>query len=327
MKGFISKEVHPFFVLLLLIAFVFGGAFVATFFYSILGDALFGIGIFDLAKALDEPAAYPNTRNALMFYQGIVSFFMFIVAPLLLISSLKYNVDRYLNWKTAPTIGLVLLSGLLIILIMPANSLIIDWNANVNFPESMKGFEEWAREKESFAAELTKLLAKLSSVPELLVGLLVIAVIPAIGEELVFRGVAQRQFHRWTGNGHIAIWIAAFAFSAIHNQFFGFFPRMILGALFGYLYMWSGRISVPIIAHFVNNGFQVLMLYLYQAGQVDMDLESTESMPWYSVLISVVLSAGVIYYLYKQFSAVPPRQEALAPVNAKEPDPEDPDVY
>ncbi len=325
MKGFISKEVHPFYVLLLLLAFVMGGAFVATFLYSVLGGPLFGIGMFDLAKALEEPSAYPNTKNALLFYQGVVSFFMFILAPLLLIRSLKYDINHYLNWKEQPVMGLILLSGLLVILVMPLNSLIIDWNANVNFPESMKGFEAWAREKENFAAELTKMLAQFTTVPELLVGILVIAVIPAIGEELVFRGIVQKQLHRWSGSGHVAIWVAAFAFSAIHNQFFGFLPRMILGALFGYLYMWSGRISVPILAHFVNNGFQVFMLYLYQTGRIEIDLESTESMPWYSVLVSAVLCAAVMYYLYQQFEAVQTRRTPLA--GAAVADTEDADEY
>ncbi|MFT2010359.1 lysostaphin resistance A-like protein [Pontibacter sp. 13R65] len=312
MKGFVKKETSPFLVLLLLIAFVIGGAFVATFIYAVLGDMLFGVGMFELERALKNPTEFPQGRSAIMFYQGIVSLCMFVFAPLLLIQSLGYNLGRYLNWKDRPMLGLVLLSGLLIIAIMPANSLIIYWNANMSLPDFMQQFEDWARQKEEYAAELTKLFAKFTTIPELLVGLLVIAVIPAIGEELLFRGVVQRQIQRWSGNGHVGIWVAAIAFSAIHVQFFGFVPRMVLGALFGYLYWWSGRISVPIVAHFVNNGFTVLLLYLYQTGSIEADIESSEPMPVYSVVMSVVLSAGLLYYLYKEFMKLPLLQKQEA---------------
>ncbi|WP_347159991.1 CPBP family intramembrane glutamic endopeptidase [Pontibacter chitinilyticus] len=315
MKGFISKDIHPFVVLLLLLAYMIAGAFVAYFFYSILGEPLYGVSIFQLADTLANPTATPNAAAALMFYQGITSFFMFVVAPLFLLVSMGFNLGPYLNWKEQPGVALVVLSGLLIVFIMPFNSLVINWNAGIHFPGVLKGFEDWARAEENQAAEMTKLLADFSTLPQLLIGLLVIAVIPAIGEELIFRGVLQRQLHRWSGNMHVAVWVAALVFAAIHVQFFGFVPRAILGALFGYLYFWSGRIIVPMAAHFVNNGFTVFLLYLQQTNQLTgFDVESTEPMPWYTVLLSIVLSAAVLYFLYQRFLALPVRPEGMAEV-------------
>ncbi|MBF9253202.1 CPBP family intramembrane metalloprotease [Pontibacter sp. 172403-2] len=315
MKGFIPKDMHPFVVLLLLIAFMIGGAFIASFFYSVLGEYLYGISIFELAEALANPTDAPDAAAALMFYQGITSFFMFIVAPLFLLRTMNFDLGPYLSWKERPALALVLLSGLVVVLIMPLNSLIINWNAGIHFPEFMQGFEDWARAEEDQAGQMTKLLANFGTLPQLLVGLLVIAVIPAIGEELVFRGVLQRQLHRWAGNMHVAVWLAALIFAAIHVQFFGFVPRVVLGALFGYLYFWSGRIVVPMVAHFVNNGFTVFLLYLQQTGQMtNFDVESTEPMPWYSIVLSLVLSAAVLYFLYQRFLAVPVRPEGMAAV-------------
>jgi len=312
MKGFISKSLHPVWVLLLLLAFMAGGYFVASFIYSLLVNWLFGISIFDLVKIVENPAAYENGAKAMLLFQGVVQLLSFVVAPLYLLKVLGYQLDTYLNWKVSPAVVLVLLSGLLIVLIMPANSVIINWNATLDFPDFMNGFEQWARRKEDELAELTKLIAQFRTVGELLIGLVVFAAIPAIGEELVFRGIVQRQLFRWTSNMHVAIWLAAIIFGAIHVQFFGFVPRTILGALFGYLYFWSGRISVPILAHFVNNGFTVFMLYLQQSGRIEADVESTEMMPLYSIVLSVVLSAALIYYLYQRFAALPVRSEALA---------------
>jgi membrane protease YdiL (CAAX protease family) len=138
----------------------------------------------------------------------------------------------------------------------------------------------------------------------LLVGMFVIAVLPAVGEELVFRGIVQRRLYTLVRNPHVAIWTAALAFSAIHVQFFGFFPRLLLGALFGYLYYWSGNLWYPIFAHFVNNGFTLLMLYLHQQGSVEMDIESIETVSWSVALISLV-SSGALLYFFRQHANLP----------------------
>lgn len=312
MKGFISKDLHPIWVLLLLLAFMTAGLFVGYFVISLLVTMVWDINIIEFATIAENPASHPNGASMMLLMQGVLQFLSFVVAPLYMLKAFGYNLDTFLNWKVRPSALLLLLSGVLIVLLMPANSLVIDWNAKLELPGFLKEFAEWARAKEDEMAELTKLIADFSTVPKLLVGILVVAVIPAIGEELVFRGVVQRQLHRWFDNTHAAVWIAAIVFAAIHMQFFGFVPRMLLGAMFGYLYFWSGRIIVPIIAHFVNNGFTVFLLYLQQTGKIDFDVESTEAMPWIWVIISLLLTAGVLYYLYQQFSPLPVRQESIA---------------
>ena len=126
-----------------------------------------------------------------------------------------------------------------------------------------------------------------------------IAILPAIGEELVFRGMLQPELQRATGNIHAAIWISAIMFSAIHLQFFGFVPRMLLGVMFGYLYYWSGNIIIPMLAHFVNNGFSLLMVYLYQLEIISIDLESGESASPLLVAFFTLITFGLLLYLKK----------------------------
>ena len=312
MKGFISKDLHPFWVILLLLAFMIGGYFVATLIVTLLADWIFGVGVFELMDVAANPAAHPQGPNVMLLLQAVLQFVSFIIGPLLLLQAIGYHAGTYLSWKVRPSWLLVLLSGLLIIIVMPANSAIINWNANLDFPGFLDGFERWAREQEDQLAEIMKLITRFDTAGDLLIGLVVFAVIPAIGEELVFRGIVQRQFFRWLGNQHVAIWLAAIIFGAIHVQFFGFFPRVLLGALFGYLYFWSGRIIIPIVAHFVNNGFTVLMLYLHQTRAIEADIESTEAMPFYTIALSVLLSAAVAYFLYQRFSALPLRPESVA---------------
>jgi hypothetical protein len=115
----------------------------------------------------------------------------------------------------------------------------------------------------------------------------------------------QPLLQRATHNAHTAIWISAFLFSALHMQFFGFVPRMLLGALFGYLYSWSGNLIVPMFAHFINNGFSVILLYLHQLGKVNIDLESTEAAPWPVVISGTILTFGLLVYLKRHFQRNP----------------------
>ena len=158
----------------------------------------------------------------------------------------------------------------------------------------MKSMEEKAR-------EMTQVLTNFSSTGRLLVAFLVIAVLPGIGEELVFRGLLQNKLLALTRNPHVAIWVSAALFSAVHFQFYGFLPRMLLGAVFGYLYVWSGNLWVPILAHFVNNAFTLLMVYLYQQKISDYDAEGSMGATLPMVLGSVLLTARILFYLYTYF--------------------------
>jgi membrane protease YdiL (CAAX protease family) len=240
----------------------------------------------------------------MVFYQVATHFFMFTAAPLAFLAISEPSVKRYLFQKKN-YLGLILVSALLALIIMPANSWLINWNAKMVLPEALKGFEAWAKQKEDLLAELTKYLTQFDNIGQMLMGLVAFALVPAIGEELVFRGILQRNLGVWFKNHHIAIWITAFIFGAIHVQFYGFFPRMLLGALFGYLYFWSKNLWVPIAAHFMNNGFTVVLLYLQQHQVIKADVESTEAMPWNIGLISLLLSLAVLFYLRKQFLAIP----------------------
>ncbi|MFC5272105.1 CPBP family intramembrane glutamic endopeptidase [Adhaeribacter terreus] len=304
MKGFISPQLHPFTKILLLLGFMVGGICVGMF-GALLGlNLFFGLSVSDISQITVNPQAFPNGRGAMVFYQLATHFFMFTAAPLLFISLAEPSVKRYLFAKKN-YVGLLFLSALLALVIMPANSWLIDWNSKMVLPEALKGFELWAKEKEETLAELTRFLTRFDTIGQMLIGLVAFALVPAIGEELVFRGVLQKNLARLLKNHHVAIWLTAFVFGAIHVQFYGFFPRMLLGALFGYLYFWSKNLWVPIAAHFMNNGFTVFMLYLQQQNLIKANVESTDSLPWYMGLFSLVMSLLLLFYLKKRYENTP----------------------
>ncbi len=107
----------------------------------------------------------------------------------------------------------------------------------------------------------------------LLFNLFMVALIPAVGEEFLFRGTLQRIFSEWLRSEHLAVWTTAVLFSLMHYQFLGFMPRILLGALFGYLFLWTGNIWVPVLAHFVNNAVAVVYYHLFLQGSLRTDPE------------------------------------------------------
>jgi membrane protease YdiL (CAAX protease family) len=131
------------------------------------------------------------------------------------------------------------------------------------------------------------------------VNLLMIAILPAIGEELLFRGVLLRLFREWTKNVHVAIIITALLFSFIHFQFYGFLPRFLMGVLFGYLVYWSGSLWVSVIAHFVNNGTAVIVAWLGARYFPNLDFNTFGSThnPWILVA-SGTITALVLLLLW-----------------------------
>jgi len=309
MKGFIPKNTHPVNYILLLLLYMLGGFCVGNFLSLLVMHFGYGLSLTELAAVVQNPAAYPNGKQAVNIFQGISHFCAFTLAPLALILSVGFSFGEYFSpVKTVP-LGLLLLSALLILAIMPANSWVIDVNTKMDLPDFLSGFENWAKAKEESLKDLTQYLTKFDSVGELIFGLIIFALIPAIGEELVFRGIVQNQCMRWLKNPHVAIWITAIIFGAIHLQFYGMLPRTLLGALLGYLYWWSGNIWVPILGHFMNNGFTVLMLYLVQQKNVDFDVESTAAMPLASILFSLLATIAILSFLRRQFYALHPSDD------------------
>jgi uncharacterized protein len=256
-----------------------------------------------------------DLKYVLYGMQGGATIGGLLIAPLIFFRTQQRSFSQLFLGAKVEMLPVIMVFFLLLSF-MALNSLFIKWNQEIQFPEFMKEFETWAHNMEDEAAKQTRALTSMHSVLELVVALVVIAVLPAIGEEFVFRGVIQNELFRGTKNIHVAIWISAAIFSAIHLQFFGFIPRMLLGALFGYLYYWSGNLWLAILAHFINNGLSVIAMYfyqrgVYQRGALEYDIENTEEVPVNVIIISGILTAGLLYYFYKYFENRKPENVQL----------------
>jgi membrane protease YdiL (CAAX protease family) len=259
----------------------------------------------DLSTAIQNTEIDPTLTSSLLIIQSIGTFVGMILFPLIQLLAIEHKKISPFFPEQPQTGFILLLVSILGLTFMLSISPLTVWNMHWEFPEFLRGFQTWAREKEDLSAKLTEAMTNFNSLSEVLVGVLVIALLPAIGEELVFRGLIQNEFFRGSGKIHLSIWASAFVFSAIHLQFFGFIPRLLLGALFGYLYYWSGNLLVPIFAHFFNNAFSVIMIYLYAQKIIDIDPQDNSYLPIQYVLINLVITVALLYYIRKHFQQLP----------------------
>ncbi len=158
---------------------------------------------------------------------------------------------------------------------------------------------EWMVQLEDSTNAMIKALLVMETPEELFVNVLIIALVPAVGEELVFRGLLQQMLHRALGRGVPAVWLSALVFSAFHMQFEGFLPRLALGAVLGYLFYWSRNLWVPILAHFANNAVQVVAAYYFRDLVVEMEPDSMQPFTWPSAIASLVLVLLIGYHIHQ----------------------------
>lgn len=201
-------------------------------------------------------------RTQMMLMLAIQGLILFVASPLITARLLSTKPFKYLSLTTLPTFKQIVWVTVAMLVMTPALNLIVSWNEAMHLPEFMSGIEEWMRANEESAMEATKKLLSINTLGSLIATIFLVGVMTGVGEELTFRGIIQSLVTEKSNNHHIAIWVTAILFSAIHLQFFGFFPRMLLGAFFGYLLVWSGSIWLPIYAHFLNNSMAVVAAYM-----------------------------------------------------------------
>lgn len=162
---------------------------------------------------------------------------------------------------------------LLMIVSLPLVHQLASWNAQLKLPQFLAGLENWMQAKEASAERLTRLFLEVKNLNGLIINLMMIALIPSIGEELVFRSVLQPLFVKLFRNIHLGILFGALVFSVMHFQFYGLLPRFVLGVFLGYLFYWSGSIWIPVAMHLFNNGMAVIAFYLHHNEFTDIPME------------------------------------------------------
>jgi uncharacterized protein len=260
-----------------------------------------GIDFGILNNIMQDVTQHSDKRTLVLTLQGISSFSVFIIAPLIFhYTFINEPLKGLFRYNTINALLILKTLGILLSF-MVVNSFFIEWNANIRFPEAFSEIEYFLIQTEERLKVLTQFLTRFESFEYFLLTFLIVAILPGIGEEWVFRGYLQPLFTKIFGNNtHMGIWVAAIIFSAFHMQFYGFIPRLLLGALFGYLFAWSGNLFYPILAHIFNNGLSLLFLYIYQIRKLGFDLESSESAPWPAIVFAGLFCLLLLLSFYRQ---------------------------
>lgn len=220
---------------------------------------------------------------------------LFLVPSVFLAILLRRGNEPFLMMNRAPGLFSIILISALVVFIIP----VITWtgilNSQMVLPDRLSSIESMMREKEGRASEIMGFLLASGGFSGMCVNLLTLALIPAFAEEFLFRGVFQQLLIKVFRSSHAGIFLTAILFSAVHFQFYGFLPRMILGLLFGYLFLWTGSLWSAILPHFLNNAIPVVVTFLSGRNQTILQMgEEGSIFPF----INIIISALILYYLW-----------------------------
>ena len=266
---------------------------------------LFGLFLFfyflvSLVMALLMAKMPDNMAGALRVATVLQDLMTFILPAVLTAMAVSRLPARFLFVDYALKLWPAVVAVATLYAAMPWMNCVIEWNRDITFPAGMEDIEDMLRSSEAAAEQFTNQILAGTSVGALIVSICIVGLLAGLSEELFFRGAMLRLFTLTRMNIHCAIWLTAFVFSLMHFQFFGFVPRMLLGAFFGYLTWWSRCLWVPVIVHAVNNSTVVCATWTVkrQGGQIDELAINSSPGHWAMVVGSLLLTAIGLYFFW-----------------------------
>lgn len=290
-----STSKHPFYSLLLLLGLTFASSFFFQLLLALISRFLFDVSLFRMMEG-DVGAEHLIILKISLLVGSLATFLI----PALWLQ----RKERQFHYFPAKPIEIRPFLWVLLALFafVPIMDFIADLNQNMRLPDSLKAVENWMYKSEKEAEGMMKMLVMDDSWLSFLLNILVLAIAPAIVEEYFFRGVLQGIFIRWFGSVHVAVFVTAILFSAIHLQFYGFLPRFLLGLFFGYLMVWSKNIWLPIWGHFINNFMVTLLAFIYsKQGKTFEELQASIGFSTILYIFSALITGLIISLIYQRF--------------------------
>ncbi len=253
-----------------------------------------------------------NVQLTIVALQNVVIFIVPVVILALICRSTEGRPVSQTMWiAKSPTFKSIALVVLVYIVALPAMNWIVEWNEGLHLPQALHKYENLLHEMEDSAQGVTNDLLLTKSWGGMIMRFLLVGVLTGLGEEMFFRSGMLGSMHFGKVRRHVAVWTVAFIFSAIHMQFFGFVPRMLMGAWFGYVMLWSGEVWTPAIAHSLNNGLVVIFTFLSNNHYIDdnfvetMGVPEKGQMPWLAIASAVATVIVIVLFMRKKKSLTP----------------------
>lgn len=296
-KTFLQKLIR---LLLLFIGFNLIGSFVTLLLLNVFFN-IDGAAVLKIVTNINNNTA--GDINAIKFMQLIQVFFSFIIpAHLFARSESKNHVVEYFEMRNTKGIHYIL-AILFIFAISPLVSYIAELNQQIQLPSLLANVEQFFRTQQAQTEKFSELFLRYNTGKDLFINIFLVGVLAAVSEELFFRGVLQKILLERVNNIHLAILLCSFLFSALHQEFYTLFPRVLLGMLLGYAYVFSKSIWVPILIHFINNTTAVVLDSLYKQGHTSFNPNENEYFGTIGIIISLILSILLFWYWNKNKSS------------------------
>ena len=266
--------------------------FFCSFILCMLITLFIGVAI----NKLGSSALNPKIIRISIIIQNIVAFIMPSLITAVIIST---NPIKFLQLGKAPKLSYILFLLAVFIFSAPAINWLGELNKSLTLPESMHSLEVWMRAAENEALAVTNVVLQNNSILSLIVSVMIIGILTGFSEEIFFRGTFQRILSTNGTNIHIAIWMGAILFSALHFQFYGFIPRLLLGAFLGYLLWWSKSLWIPIIGHAFNNSAVIISVYIYGSDNNELNSygANLNEFPTIAITSAIITTLIIIFFL------------------------------
>ena len=289
MNGYL-REHPPILHFVTIIGFFMGFFVINLLAIGVLAPKLTGYTIIEIQEGvLTNPALVGPQKWIQFFY----SFNVFLLPAVVFSYLWQPYPATYLGLKTRPSWMQLALTVVLFLCALPFANSMAEWNQTWNLPKQ-------ARELQETGQMLTRAMLRMPHFSDLIINLILMAILPAIAEELFFRGVLQRVMINMTRKRWLSVVFTAVIFSALHLDMLGFMPRIALGVVLGGIYLVTGNLWLAILAHVINNGMLVVQSYLFQHGLSGTDPMVDDFLPWYFAVISLAVTAGLFWALIKR---------------------------
>ncbi len=272
--------------------------------------AITGRGITTMESDILNPKYY----SAIMWMQAISTFMMFFL-PVYLFALICYkDPTKFMGFNTKFNYKQVIMVLVILVFTFPLSGALAEMTKVIPIPHS---WEIYFKAKEAERALQEKALIHINTFPKYLTSMIIIGLLPALFEEVCFRGGIQNILTRWFNGPWIAILLTSIIFSAVHISYYGFFVRFSLGIFLGLIFYYSESLWLNILFHFLYNGVQVTALYLAttSSGNVaDHSKDIEESFPlWAGVIALVIVIFALIRFrelsLAEQKKYVMPKED------------------
>ncbi len=237
----------------------------------------------------------PNSRNYLLLSKSIyliIAFFFSSILYIIIFNKVsKYKIYFSTTRNIFPFLYVFLITIFLGILTIP----IIKLNQSLAFPSFLTSLENWVKNLDSSIEVVSNKLLFVTSLKDLSLLIVFLGIVPAVAEEIIFRGVLFNILGDLFKSKHYGIISSALIFSILHFQIYSFLPRFLIGILFGYLSFWSGSLIYSIFSHFINNSLFFVIIYLYNTKLIRYDILKYNIPPYWVLIFSCLCFMTLIY--------------------------------